>query len=176
MYEEGRGVPQDLQKAVKWYRESAALGSDDAQRRLDELARAVAPPFTEPPAAEPQEATAAPEPPAATPTMAETAPGDAEALYRRARAAADPAEAEELFLAAARQGHEMAIYRLGFVYLRGQGGSGRRDLVAAYAWFSVAADAGIGDATDWRDKTARKLTRAELGAAEELIREVRPGD
>ena len=70
----------------------------------------------------------------------------------------------------------MATYRLGFVYLRGQGASGRRDLPRAYAWFSIAAREGIGDAADWRDRTVRKMTAAELSEAKALIPALRSTD
>jgi TPR repeat protein len=185
LYEEGRGLPQDHEKALKWTRRAAALGWLEAQERLD----APAPEATVPqPAVAPEtgETTTVEPRPVAPPAPLPQRPADehdADAQYRLGLmygagdgVERDAAKAEEWLVAAARQGHRMATYRLGFLYLRGEGASGRSDMVGAYAWFSIAAREGIGDAAEWRDKTARKLTRAELSTADELIRTLRPSE
>jgi len=39
MHEYGRGVPEDVNKAVKWYRMAAERGDKDAKERLRALMR-----------------------------------------------------------------------------------------------------------------------------------------
>jgi TPR repeat protein len=99
--------------------------------------------------------------------------GDAEAqywlgtLYRLGQGTQeDRAEAGRWYLRAAEQGHELAMYHLAFMYYRGQGVSRRRDYVGGYVWFSLAAEAEVGDAAAWRDELRRKMTPDELAEAE----------
>jgi TPR repeat protein len=85
----------------------------------------------------------------------------------------DGAQAEIWYLRAAEQGHDLAIYHLALLYWRGRGGSGRKEHVNAHVWFSIAAERGVGDAGEWRDKVAGKMTRKEREASERLIEEKR---
>jgi TPR repeat protein len=77
-------------------------------------------------------------------------------------------DAARWYLQAAEQGHDMAAYKLGFLYLRGRGVP-RKDFVQAYRWFNVAAGLGVGDAGTWRDKIRKKMTEQEIAEAERLI-------
>ena len=52
----------------------------------------------------------------------------------------DHAAAQELFHAAAKQGHLLAMRAIGMAYERGSGGS--YDAVAALSWYRRAADYG----------------------------------
>jgi TPR repeat protein len=106
--------------------------------------------------------------------------GDPEGQYRLAHMYSsgegrpvDGAQAEIWYLRAAEQGHDLAIYHLGLLYWRGRGASGRKDYVNAHVWFSIAADRGVGDAVEWRDKVASKMTRKEREASNRLIEEKR---
>jgi TPR repeat protein len=74
------------------------------------------------------------------------------------------------YLEAAEQGHEMAAYKLAFLYLRGRGVP-RKDFVQAYRWFGISAELGVGDAGTWRDKIRKKMTEQEITEAERLIGE-----
>ena len=97
--------------------------------------------------------------------------GDAEAQYRLGRiydtgigALPNKKLAVDWYRAAALQGHGMAGYRLAFMYLRGEV-SRHKDFARAHAWFSLSAERGVGDAEQWRDKVAKKMTPAELAEA-----------
>jgi TPR repeat protein len=37
MYQEGRGTPQDLDKAIEWYKDAASHGYAGAQAKIEEL-------------------------------------------------------------------------------------------------------------------------------------------
>jgi TPR repeat protein len=79
------------------------------------------------------------------------------------------------YLAAAEGGHGLAGYKLAFAYLRGRGASGK-DHALAYAWFSVSAERGVGDAAEWRDRVAAKMTEREREEAERFLSEWRAGE
>ena len=98
--------------------------------------------------------------------------GEGEAQFRLATrlgtgagAAPDLSEAARWYHAAAAQGHALAAYKLGFLYLRGVGVP-RKDYVQAFRFFQAAAEGGVGDAAAWRDKIRAKMTERELAELE----------
>jgi TPR repeat protein len=72
------------------------------------------------------------------------------------------------YRAAAEQNHDMAAYKLAFLYLRGRGVP-NKDYAQAYRWFSVSAELGVGDAGRWRDRIREKMTKRELAEAQALV-------
>jgi TPR repeat protein len=80
-------------------------------------------------------------------------------------------EAGQWYLAAAEKGHGFAGYKLAFQYFRGRGIAKSKDIVQAHFWFSVSAERGVGDAAEWRDKTARKMNKAQLARSRDLLDE-----
>ncbi|MGN5005480.1 tetratricopeptide repeat protein [Aeromonas sp. 82P] len=72
----------------------------------------------------------------------------------------------EAYRKAAEQGDAKAQYNLGWMYGNGQGVE--LDFKQAYAWFSVAAVNGVGQAVEWRDRAASKLTPTALAEAQAL--------
>ena len=106
--------------------------------------------------------------------------GDVEAQYRLAQMYSSGegvprslVDAGRWYLQAAKRGHEMSAYKLAFFYLRGHMSS-HREYVEAHKWFSLSAERGVGDAAEWRDKIAKKMTREELALSESLARDWRP--
>ncbi|MCP3982282.1 MAG: SEL1-like repeat protein [bacterium] len=149
------GTPADLPLSV-------------ADARADDVAENAAPRALE-------EVEPGPAAQAAAAPAARAAGDDAEDQYRLARMYAtgqgrplDRERAEQAYLRAAQQGHGMAAYKLGFLYLRGLGGSKKKDYVRAYHWFDVAAELRTGDAAEWRDKLLPRLTPTEIEQAEAL--------
>ncbi len=102
--------------------------------------------------------------------------GFAEAQYLLAGRLFDAADADEAqrqeavgyWLAAARQGHALAQYRLALLYWNGEAVA--RDLVRGYAWMSLAAAQGLDDAGTARTTMARYLSEAQRTQAESLRR------
>ena len=102
--------------------------------------------------------------------------GFAEAQYLLAGRLFDAADADEAqrqeavgyWLAAARQGHALAQYRLALLYWNGEAVA--RDLVRGYAWMSLAAAQGLADAETARTTMARYLSEAQRAQAESLRR------
>ncbi len=75
-------------------------------------------------------------------------------------------------LAAAQKGDADAQYMAGFLYMRGQGT--RRDLVAAYGWFTLAARQGDGFAAGELEGLAARMSAAEISQAEAWARDWTP--
>ncbi len=73
---------------------------------------------------------------------------------------------------AADRGDAEAQLNLGNLYASGQGVP--QDYVMAHMWFDLAAAAGIEDASRGRDAIARRMTSAQIGAAQKLAREWKP--
>ncbi len=82
--------------------------------------------------------------------------------------APDYREAVKWYHRAAEQGHAEAQFTLGFMYGAGQGV--RQDDVHAYAWYELAAERGHESAKEFRDATARRLSRTQFAAAQRLAR------
>jgi TPR repeat protein len=107
--------------------------------------------------------------------------GDPEAQYRLAQRYSTGQgvprnlnEAVRWYLEAANGGHGLAGYKLAHLYLKGRV-TPEQDYVQAHAWFSLSADRGIGDAAEWRDKIAKKMTEEELERSAALVRDRRAG-
>jgi TPR repeat protein len=78
---------------------------------------------------------------------------------------------------AAEQGNALAQIRLARMYAEGTGLA--RDDIQAFKWFAVAATRGAdsyarANAIKGRDTTAMKMTPAQVGEAERLVREWKP--
>ena len=94
-------------------------------------------------------------------------------LYRLGRGVPeDPAIAGRWHLQAAEQGHGMAMYYLALMYYRGRGAEWERDYVRAYVWFTLAAEQGVGDATRWRDRLGKRMSKREETKAKELLEDL----
>ena len=164
MYEKGRGVSQDDQEAVKWYRRSADQGNASAQHKLGlmyEDGRGVS--------QDDQEAVKW--------YRLSADQGDADAQYslglwyKQGREwPQDDQEAMKWFRLAAKQGHARAQYLLGRGYVRGTGVP--CDYVSGYAWLNLAAAAGVGWASMDRSDLSSKMTADQVAAAQRLSAEL----
>lgn len=83
----------------------------------------------------------------------------------------DMAEARHWYRMAAEKGFVPAQYNLGVIHAAGKGGPA--DLVRAYLWFELAAAQGHEEAARNRDRLAGEMTKAQLAAARELVRDWR---
>ena len=70
---------------------------------------------------------------------------------------------------AAERGIAKAQYNLGLMYDNGQGVP--QDYIRAHMWFNISVSTGYENAIKGRDIVARKLTPADLSAAQKLARE-----
>jgi hypothetical protein len=84
--------------------------------------------------------------------------------------AKDYVEAVKWYRKAAEQGHAEAQYNLGCGYANGQGVG--KDIVEAYAWFSMAAKADS-DATERRNLLRKELTPKQFTDAQKRTKELR---
>jgi TPR repeat protein len=82
----------------------------------------------------------------------------------------DATEAVKWYRKAAMQGHAEAQFNLGCCYANGQGAA--KDIVEAYAWFSMAARADA-DAAGSRDLLRKGLTPQEFTDAQKRIKMLR---
>ncbi len=96
-------------------------------------------------------------------------------LYERGRASLlgdrvprDLHRAEQWLRLAAEAGHGEAAYRLALLLYRGESAGGKR-YARAYVWFVRAAERGVGDAADWRDRIYEKLNDRERAEARRLL-------
>jgi TPR repeat protein len=124
MYQNGRGVTADRNKAVEWYQKSAAQGNQKAASRL-KLMESNAARFGK--------------------TLSEAEGGNRDSQYEIGNmymtgigAEIDYGKAASFFEKAAGQGHSKAAYKLGQIYYEGAGVS--PDKKAAFKWFSSAAE------------------------------------
>jgi TPR repeat protein len=85
---------------------------------------------------------------------------------------ANPVEAAKWYRRAAEQGYAPAQRQLGIEYFAGRGVP--QDDIAAYMWLTLTG-AGLGaTGAAVREAVARRMTRAQIEAAEELVREWKP--
>ena len=94
----------------------------------------------------------------------------------------DHAKAEKWLLRAAQKGHARAQYSLGFLlyfgntmalWLDNDPHESRRNPVRGFAWLSIAAESGLNQAIDVKDRIQQDLTRDEETRARQLIQELR---
>jgi len=89
-------------------------------------------------------------------------------LYDRGQGASQSrAEIVKWYQKAADHGNAMAQYRLGSMYLSGEGVP--QDYIQAHLWFSLSAARGISDAAICRDNVAKKMTPQQIAKAHELV-------
>jgi TPR repeat protein len=126
MYQNGRGVKPDLNKAIKWYKKSAEQDNTQAVSRL-KLLEANKERFKR------------------ILTKADT--GNAESQYKLGKMytegvgiSIDYTRATKAFESAAQQGYAKAEYNLGLNYYEGTGV--KRNRKTAYKWFKAAAEQG----------------------------------
>ena len=82
----------------------------------------------------------------------------------------DDKEATKWFQKAADQGLAMAQSNLGVMYASGQGVE--QNYVTAYAWWNIAATNDHQNAKNNKSVVAKKMTRAQIAKAEELVKEM----
>ena len=70
---------------------------------------------------------------------------------------------------AAEQGGDLAQYNLGFMY--GNGNGVPQDYIRAHMWWNLAASSGNKDAVSGRDAVSKRMTPADISAAQKLARE-----
>lgn len=91
-------------------------------------------------------------------------------MYDRGRGVLqDKKTAVKWFTLAAEQGDAAAQYNLGVMYADGRGVP--EDYVYAHMWSNIAASQGYQAAADHRERAARKMTSAEISAAQKLFYE-----
>ena len=81
----------------------------------------------------------------------------------------DSKTAVKWYRLAAKQGDAVAQFNLGLMYRRGRGVL--QDYVRAHMWYNIAASSGDEVATKSRDIVAKRLTPADISAAQRLARE-----
>ena len=150
LYEDGLGVPRDIDRALGYYRRGAMLGSPKAMFRTGVMYWLGAPGV----AVDRGEgrrylsmAAAAGDSEAQRYLAADSSGADANDPVLRADRALAAGRAEEyvaILKAAAKSGHVRAQTRLAWSYESGRGVA--RDLALAAQWFSTAAQAGNGEA------------------------------
>ena len=84
----------------------------------------------------------------------------------------DYAEALHWYRKAAEQGDANAQINLGFMYNNGRGVP--QNLVQAYMWYKLSADQGNEMALQNLNRTATKMTPAQIAEAQKLAREWKP--
>ena len=82
------------------------------------------------------------------------------------------AEAVKWYRTAAVQGYALAQVNLGFMYNNGQGVP--QNHVLAHMWYNLAGAQGVADAPKYRDRSASKMTPAQIAEAQRLAREWQP--
>lgn len=112
---------------------------------------------------------------ATTPAARAVAPTPADAAFDAAIASlklGNYALAREQFRPLAEAGDAAAQYNLGWLLAKGLGGA--RNLVAAYQWFFLVADAGHEKGRDGLAEISRLMTPAEIAEGERRARAWRP--
>jgi localization factor PodJL len=171
-YAEGRGVPQDLQEAARWFERAADAGFVPAQFRLAGLN-------------EKGEGLKKDLQAARRLYLSAANKGHAKAMHNLAVLYAEGVEGEpdykmaaQWFRKAAAYGIRDSQFNLGVLHARGIGVE--TNLAESYKWFAIAAGQGDQDAATKRDEVAARLdphnlTAAKL-AAQTFIPEREPED
>jgi len=156
-YAEGRGVPQNLQEAGRWFERAANAGFAPAQFRLASLN-------------EKGEGRKKDVQTARRLYLAAADKGHAKAMHNLAVLHAEGIDgkpdykaAAEWFGKAAAYGVTDSQYNLAVLYARGIGVGA--NLAESYKWFALAAANGDSDAAKKRDEVAARLDRQALMAA-----------
>ncbi|MHB2266219.1 peptidoglycan-binding protein [Aliihoeflea sp. PC F10.4] len=160
-YAEGRGVTEDLNAAAQWYESAASAGLAPAQYRLANMLEKANGVERDLPRAMDLYAAAA-------------AKGNANAMHNLAvlqamgaDGRADNAAAARNFGKAAELGIRDSQFNLAILAAKGVGMS--QDLVTAYKWLAIVADAGDTDAAAKRDEIAALLSEADLEKAKKTV-------
>jgi len=162
-YENGRGVPQDYEEAVKWYRKAAEQGIAASQFNLGvsyENGRGVPQDFEE---AVKWYRKAAERGVAAAQFTLGVRYDNGQGVPQ------DFHEAAKWYLKAAEQGVVNAQYNLGLKYLEGL--YLPKDYVRAHMWFNLAAAGGSASAVKNREFAASQMTPEQITEAQRLARE-----
>jgi localization factor PodJL len=156
-YAEGRGVPQNLPEAVRWFERAADAGFAPAQFRLASLN-------------EKGEGMKKDVQTARRLYLAAAGKGHAKAMHNLAVLYAEGIDgkpdykaASEWFRKAAGYGVTDSQYNLAILYARGIGIP--TNLSESFRWFALAAANGDGDAAKKRDEVAARLDQQTLAAA-----------
>ena len=169
IYEIGRGVPRNYEKAAEWYQKASDQGNALAQFKLGGLClsgRGVPP--DEAKGFELYQK-------AAVNRMYERDPGDAYAKLELGRryehgkgVPQDDAKAFEWYEKAAVQGVRDALFAVGIMYAKGKGV--RQDNVRAYVFYTRAASSSSPKEyfDGFRDEMEKKLTSEQKAEAEKL--------
>ena len=171
MYENGTGVPKDLDEAVRWYRAAADADLANAQTALGRLYK-----FGQ---GVPKDiAEAARWFQRAANQNNSYAQAELGILYLNGEGVSrDFDRALALFRRAAAVGDDLAVYQLGLCFDKGWGAP--RNPLSAYIWYSIATRWGNPDsqsqaATD-RNRLAREISPDILAAAQRAAANWRPG-
>ena len=156
-YAEGRGVPQSMPEAVRWFERAADAGFAPAQFRLASL--------NEKGDGMKKDVQAA-----RRLYLAAAGKGHAKAMHNLAVLYAEGIDgkpdykaASEWFRKAASYGVTDSQYNLAILYARGIGV--QANLAESYRWFALAAANGDSDAAKKRDEVAARLDQKTLAAA-----------
>jgi soluble lytic murein transglycosylase-like protein len=84
----------------------------------------------------------------------------------------DPKQAVYWYIKAAEQGHVNAQYKLGSLYLDGDGKEVPQDLKQAFFWYTKAADQGHYFAQENRGKILEKMSQSQIEEVQELSKEL----
>jgi hypothetical protein len=152
MYASGKGVPQDLVQAHKWFNLAAAGGDKEATQSRDNAASKMTP----------EEIAQAER------LAQEWKLGDAGLAFMRG----DHATALELARPLADQGGAYAQSLLGSMYLAGKGVP--QSDSDAYFWASLAANSGDPHLIKIRDRIGQRLSATEIAEAQKRVREWQP--
>jgi len=161
-YAEGRGVPVNLEEAVRWYERAASKGVTPAQFRyasLLEKGQGVKKDLAQ----------------ARRLYLAAAAKGNGKAMHNLAVLYAegidgkpDYATAVQWFRKAAQRGIADSQYNLGVLCARGLGTD--KSYLEAYKWFALAAAQGDKESVKKRDDLAVHMDVAALAAAQETVK------
>jgi len=163
MYDVGKGVAQDSQKAVKWYRLAAEQGYAAAQNNLGffyHVGKGVTQDY--------QEAVKWYR------LAAERGIANAQSnlgwMYDKGKGVTqDYQEAVKWYRLAAEQGYAAAQNNLGVMYVKGKGIT--QDHVRAHMWFNFAANKGDINAKESRDRTAKEMKPSQIANAQRMMRD-----
>jgi localization factor PodJL len=163
---EGRGVPVNLEDAVRWFERAAERGLAPAQYRLASLY-------------EKGQGVKRDREKARQLYLAAATKGNAKAMHNLAVLYAEGIDgkpdyrtAAEWFRQAAKHGVGDSQYNLGILYARGIGVE--QDLAESYKWFALAAGQGDQEAARKRDEVASRLDPQSLKSAQMAVQSFTP--